>query len=73
MPIPAAGAWVDSSLDDISAPTLQGAPGFGRYTGNACMNYTTTSTSFFATVLNPSGDITNSGTCQNPRTLACCY
>jgi hypothetical protein len=73
MPIPAAGAWVDSSVDDISAPTQQGAPGFGRYTGNACMNYTTTSTSFFATVLNPAGDITNSSTCQNPRSLACCY
>jgi hypothetical protein len=56
------------------AATLQSAPAFGRYTVNSCLSWTSTSTSYAGTYVQPNGSIaTGSGAvCTAVRPLACC-
>jgi hypothetical protein len=71
-PIPASGAWLDSSVQPDGGITREGSHRFGRYTGTSCLSYTTTSAQFNGTVLFPAGDAFASSTCQTARPLACC-
>jgi hypothetical protein len=71
--IPAAGAWLDSSITDTGEITQDGGPSFGRITGSACQNYTTTLSAYQGTVLLPNGEPVFSSTCGTARSLACCY
>jgi hypothetical protein len=73
MTVPAAGAWLDASVDDEGTATREGGPGFGRYTHASCESYTSTSAAFTATVLLSSGEVSFTSTCSTARSLACCY
>jgi hypothetical protein len=67
--IPAAGAWIDGSVDLTGKLTQSGGPGFGRFLGN-CVSWTNTNTSGVA--LTPDGGITTIAACGTPRPIACC-
>ena len=71
-PIPAVGAWLDASVLPDGATTRDGSHRFGRLTGGACQNYTTTLAAYSGTVLLPDGDPVVSSTCGTARPLACC-
>jgi hypothetical protein len=73
-PVPAPGAWLDSSTDPNGAASINGAPAFGRYTGNSCVSFTTDASGYNGTYVQPNGGVTYSsaGVCGVARRLACC-
>ncbi|EYF04873.1 Phage tail fiber protein [Chondromyces apiculatus DSM 436] len=74
-PVPAEGAWVDSSATQTGAHSLEGGPGFGRNTYDTCQNYTlgTNNGSQYGTWVQPNGSVTATGTCGIVRRVACCF
>jgi hypothetical protein len=73
-PVPAAGAWLDASVDEDDGLTVEGAPGNGRNTNYSCLSFTSASTSYTGTYLATNGEATWGGsTCQLARPVACCY
>jgi hypothetical protein len=73
LPIPAAGAWIDPSVDDTSGTTYAGSPVFGRQMNSSdCLNWTTTNTNYYAPHVDSNGGISNSGNCLSQRYVACC-
>ena len=73
-PIPAGGAWLDTSIDSTGGLTPEGAPSFGRNTDESCLSFTTNSTSYAGSYLMTNGEVTwGSSNCQTARPLACCY
>jgi hypothetical protein len=73
-PVPAPGAWLDSSTDPNGAASINGAPAFGRYTGNSCVSFTTDASGYNGTYVQPNGGVTYSsaGVCGVARRIACC-
>ncbi len=71
-PVPAAGAWIDASIDISGGSTVTGAsPLFGRYTGGVCTNWTAGGGAYSGYVLGVDGAIT-SASCTTAHQLACC-
>ncbi len=71
-PVPAAGAWIDASIDVNGSSTITGAsPLFGRYTGGVCLNWTTSSSSYNGYVVGADGAVA-SASCTSTHQLACC-
>ncbi|MEO5728051.1 MAG: hypothetical protein ABI134_24645, partial [Byssovorax sp.] len=71
-PVPAAGAWIDASADISGGSTITGAsPLFGRYANGACLNWTTSSSSYSGYIVGTDGAIT-SASCPSTHLLACC-
>jgi hypothetical protein len=71
-PVPAGGAWIDLS-SDINGSGYSGSssPLYGRYTGTACTNWTTSSGSFTGYVVGTDGGLTGVA-CNQTHPLACC-
>jgi hypothetical protein len=71
-PVPAAGAWIDSSMDITGGTTVSGAsPLFGRFTGGVCSSWTSSSASGNGYVIGADGAIA-SVACSTAHQLACC-
>jgi hypothetical protein len=71
-PIPASGAWLDSSTNHVGAATTGGAAIFGRANGASCSTWTSTSSAAGGTYVAQEGGISNNGPCNVPRPVACC-
>jgi hypothetical protein len=75
VPIPAAGAWLDSSttLSNGAAATQQSGHRLGRHTGYSCLNFTSNNPSARGTYLLPNGSsVYGFMSCEIARPLACC-
>ena len=75
IPVPASGAWLDTSVDSEGNRTVEGGPHFGRFQSSSCNSWSSGSNGGNATHITPSGGITtwSSGSrCDAVRPLACC-
>jgi hypothetical protein len=72
LPVPAAGAWLDSSTTIDGGGTVDGSPMFGRSLGLACGNWTSTASGTTGNVVTTDGSLSGSASCATPRPIACC-
>ncbi|MFT3767585.1 MAG: hypothetical protein QM820_19190 [Minicystis sp.] len=72
--VPAAGAWLDSSVDQGGSQVLNGLYTYGRHTGYSCTSFTSAGATGSGTYVQPSGAVTwgSSNVCSAVRPLACC-
>jgi hypothetical protein len=71
-PVPAAGAWLDASVDVDGSSTITGAsPLFGRYTNASCSHWTINTAGYNGFVASADGGIA-SVSCTTAHQLACC-
>ncbi len=71
--IPSGGAWLESSTDLLSGWSSGGVPSYGRNPSNSCNHFTHgASGSYSGTLLERSGSIGTSFTCNVARPIACC-
>jgi len=75
--VPAAGAWLDPSIDLNTFYDVAGAsPVFGRYTGTQsgghCSSWTSSLATSYGTVVQANGGISDVATCNVARRVACC-
>ena len=73
IPVPAGGAWMESSMDTDASWVSGGAPMFGRHPSYSCNNFSyNTGTNYSGTILQESGAVGTSYSCDTARPLACC-
>jgi hypothetical protein len=77
VPVPAAGAWIEGSVDGGGSLVLGAAtPTAGLNTGYSCQSFTSASAGAISgAYLQPSGNPTwnSSAVCNVSRRIACCY